>query len=111
MFVGARISARTPTTAPEYKRYTVASPLTYVTRDDSPFLLFHGDEDTTVPFEQSTLMEATLQKAGVEVKFVPVPGGKHGRHFGLPAGDPRLSDYVGEAARWFDRHLRRQPTN
>ena len=30
-----------------------ASPITYVSKDDPPFLIIHGDKDMTVPFDQS----------------------------------------------------------
>jgi acetyl esterase/lipase len=108
LFVGARnmLTDSTPHGAPEFRRYAAASPITHVTRDDPPFLLFHGDADLTVPFEQSQLMDGALRKAGVAVKFVPVTGGAHGRNFGLKAGDPRLSEYYSTAVRWFDGYLR-----
>ena len=58
--------------------------------------------------EQSVAMEAALRKAGVDVTFVPVPGGKHGRHFGFAAEDPRLPDYLSAISEWFDSHLRKE---
>jgi dipeptidyl aminopeptidase/acylaminoacyl peptidase len=72
-------------------------------------LLYHGDQDDIVPIQQSELMEATLKKAGVEVRFVRVPGGRHGPNFQLAATDPRLPDEEGEAVRWFDAHLAAAP--
>lgn len=108
LFIGAWITDNMPPNAEEYRRHKAASPITYVSRDDPPFLLFHGDKDTSVPIQQSIAMEAMLRKAGVEVKLVRVPGGKHATGFGLAPGDPGLPDYLGEMARWFDSHLRRQ---
>jgi acetyl esterase/lipase len=90
----------------ENRQYREASPLTHVTNDDAPMLLMHGDEDTIAPIEQSEVMESALKQAGVPVRFMRVPGGNHGPNFRLPAGDPRLPDHVGEAVRWFDRHLK-----
>jgi len=55
-----------------------ANPITYVTKDDPPFLIIHGDEDALVPHHQSVLLEAALAKAGVPVRFVTIPGGRHG---------------------------------
>ncbi|PYR25958.1 MAG: alpha/beta hydrolase, partial [Acidobacteria bacterium] len=43
-----------------------------MTPDDPPFLLIHGDADKTVPFQQSEIMDAALQKAGVAVKLIRV---------------------------------------
>ncbi|HYN03338.1 MAG TPA: alpha/beta hydrolase [Vicinamibacteria bacterium] len=55
-----------------------ANPITYVTKDDPPFLIIHGDADILVPHHQSVLLEAALAKAGVPVRFVTIPGGLHG---------------------------------
>ena len=90
----------------ENRQYREASPLTHVTADDPPMLLMHGDEDIIAPIKQSELMESALKQAGVTVRFIRVPGGKHGPNFQLPAGDPRLPDHMGEAVRWFDSHLK-----
>jgi acetyl esterase/lipase len=93
----------------ENRQYREASPLTHVTADDPPMLLFHGDQDDIVPIKQSEIMESALQKAGVTVKFIRVPGGRHGPNFRFPAGDARLPDHTGEAVRWFDTHLKGVP--
>jgi acetyl esterase/lipase len=55
-----------------------ANPIRYITKDDPPFLIMHGDQDPTVPLEQSQLLTDALQKAGVPVSFRIVPGGGHG---------------------------------
>ena len=95
----------------ENRQYREASPLTHVTADDPPMLLMHGDQDTIVPIKQWEIMESALKQAGVTVRFIRVPGGKHGPNFQLPAGDSRLPDHVGEAVRWFDKHLKGVPTS
>lgn len=90
----------------ESRAYREASPVTHVSAGDAPMLLFHGDLDEVVPIQQSELMAATLQKAGVAVRFTRVPGGKHGPNFQFPAGDPRAPDEIGAAIGWFDTHLK-----
>ncbi len=55
-----------------------ANPITYVAKDDPPFMLAHGDQDTQVPLNQSELLEAALKKVGVSVQFYTVKGGAHG---------------------------------
>ncbi|MBI1355214.1 MAG: alpha/beta hydrolase fold domain-containing protein [Acidobacteria bacterium] len=55
------------------------NPISYVTPDDPPFLIVHGDKDPLVPFHQSELLEAALEKAGVPVSLYKVVGGEHGR--------------------------------
>jgi len=55
-----------------------ANPITYVSKDDPPFLICHGDKDMLVPHNQSVLLNAALIKADVNVKFHTVKGGGHG---------------------------------
>lgn len=55
-----------------------ANPITYVSKNDPPFLICHGDKDMMVPHNQSVLLHTALKKAGVNVKFHTVKGGGHG---------------------------------
>ncbi len=87
------------------KRFRDAAPVTHVTPDDPPFLLIHGDGDKTVPFNQSEMMESALQKAGVSVKLVRVPGGDHGSDF---PGNTEKMDWPGMTLAWFDDHLKKK---
>jgi acetyl esterase/lipase len=57
---------------------TRANPVSYVTSDDPPFLIVHGDSDPLVPHHQSELLAAALEKAGVPVTLYTVKGGGHG---------------------------------
>jgi acetyl esterase/lipase len=75
-----------------------ASPITYVTKDDPPFLIIHGDADPLVPFNQSERLAKALTDAGVECLFVRVAGGGHGG-FGNPEVPRRIRLF-------FDKHLR-----
>ena len=59
-------------------RVARANPITYVSKDDSPFLIIHGDQDKLVPYQQSVLLKDALEKAGVPVTFYRVEGGGHG---------------------------------
>ncbi len=56
-----------------------ASPVTYVTKDDPPFLTIHGTNDALVPFEQSVELTDSLQKVGALARLIPIQGGGHGR--------------------------------
>lgn len=58
--------------------YTISSPVTYVSSDDPPFLILHGDADTSIPLSQSQELYEKLVAAGVDVTFVVVIGGEHG---------------------------------
>ena len=55
-----------------------ANPIAYITEDDPPFLIVHGEKDSTVPFNQSELLTAALKAAGVPVELVPMKGAGHG---------------------------------
>ena len=86
----------------EYRLHKEASPVTYVSSDDPPFLLMHGDKDEQVDFAQSEEMEAKLKAAGVTVKLLRIPGAMHGPTFPKAVNPP---DYMGEMIRWFDTYL------
>jgi len=59
------------------QEYELASPITHVTADDPPTLIFHGTIDTTVPISQSELLVARLEKEGVAHEFDPIEGWPH----------------------------------
>lgn len=54
-----------------------ASPVTYVSADDPPFLIVHADNDGIVPIAQSHELDRALVAAGVPTTFVVVHGGGH----------------------------------
>lgn len=74
-----------------------ASPVTYVSADDPPFLIVHGTDDPLVPFSQAELLCAALKKAGAKPLFVKIEGGGHG------IGGPEVSKRV---RAFLDKHLR-----
>lgn len=76
------------------------SPITYVSRENPPFLIHHGTADALVPYQQSVELADALKKAGVEVTLQTFPGAGHGGPaFSLPA--------VNELnRRFFDKHLK-----
>jgi acetyl esterase/lipase len=108
-FMGMLIQGYPPTSV-EYKTYREASPVYHVSRDDSAFLLIHGDADELVPFKHSELMEQALKRAGVAVKLLRIEGGGHGLDFRGPGfrGEKNWPNYLGEMVRWFDQYLRNQ---
>ena len=54
-----------------------ASPVTYASQDDPPFLIVHGTDDPLVPFDQGERMHAALSRAGAEAVLVRIDGGGH----------------------------------
>jgi acetyl esterase/lipase len=75
------------------------SPITFVTADDPPTLIIHGDADTLVPLQQSELVAEKLKKAGVETTLVIKKGAGHGW--------PGLDEDLIQFADWFDEHLKK----
>ncbi|MEQ1748353.1 MAG: alpha/beta hydrolase [Prosthecobacter sp.] len=55
-----------------------ASPVTYVTKDDPPFITFHGTRDQRVAFLHARLIHEAIGKAGVSSALVPITEGGHG---------------------------------
>ena len=75
------------------------SPVHYISPDNPPFLILHGDRDTLVPYAQSVELSDRLTKAGVEVTLQRLPGAGHGGpSFTLPA----VIDLTNQ---FFDKHL------
>lgn len=54
-----------------------ANPLTYIDKNDPPFLIMHGDNDQLVPLGQSLILAKALVDAGVEVTMKTIPGAGH----------------------------------
>ena len=54
------------------------SPINFVTPDDAPTLLIHGDKDELVNISNSQLIYAAFQKAQVKTEFITIPGAGHG---------------------------------
>jgi len=67
---------------------TGASPVTYITPDDPPFLIIHGEKDGIAPLEQAQTLDAKLKAAGVSSKLVIVQNGQHG--LASANGEPTL---------------------
>ncbi|MBL0927853.1 MAG: prolyl oligopeptidase family serine peptidase, partial [Phycisphaerales bacterium] len=65
----------------EYKTLQDASPISYISADDPPFLLMHGTADTTVLPSQSIEFEKALKAAGIPAKLILVAGAGHGPPF------------------------------
>ena len=86
----------------EYRHFVEASPVTYVTSDDAPTLLIHGDADELVAYENSEVMRDALDRAGVPADLLRIPGGGHGPTFPGATNPP---DFVGAMVEWFDRYL------
>jgi acetyl esterase/lipase len=87
--------------AEDAKLYREASPVTYVNKKSSPFLIFHGTKDELVPMEQSQRIYDKLHAAGVEVTLIKMQDDGHG--FALPDNQKK---FARETISFFDRHLK-----
>jgi acetyl esterase/lipase len=58
--------------------YKKASSISYVTKDDPPFLFFHGTEDRLVGLRHSQLLADKLKGVGVNARLVIMEGEGHG---------------------------------
>jgi dipeptidyl aminopeptidase/acylaminoacyl peptidase len=54
-----------------------ASPITYIDKDDPPFLIVQGEKDESVNPDQSINLSKLLTKAGVKNELIIVPGAPH----------------------------------
>ena len=77
-----------------------ASPVTYLSKDDPPVLILHGDKDQVVPLSQSEHMHKQYQEAGLESSFHVIEGAGHG---GPQFSDPTRYTLVKE---FLDRHIK-----
>ena len=66
-----------PLTRPDLAK--AASPVTYVDKDDPPFLIIHGEKDDLVSVKQSQLLNSWLTVSGVRNELIIV---KDAPHFG-----------------------------
>lgn len=94
LFIGASIQDH-----PE--KTQKANPINYVSRSDPPMLLMHGDKDGLVIYNQSELLYAALQKAGVESQLYKVVNGDHG----FKGSDESSDALIRRAVDFFDREL------
>ncbi|MCW3120251.1 MAG: alpha/beta hydrolase [Chitinophagaceae bacterium] len=55
----------------------IASPVTYVDKDDPPFLIVQGEKDESVPNTQSKMLSSWLTLTGVKNELIVVPNAPH----------------------------------
>ena len=85
---------------------STASPLFQVTPDDPPTLIVHGEQDTTVPLQQSQRFYDQLKAAGVPTELILVKNAAHGL---VPEGgelSPSIDEVNRRIADFFDLYLR-----
>ena len=80
-----------PDFSPSNQDWIQASAITHVDKEDSPILLIHCQDDTTVPWLQSQLMYDAMKGVGMEVSLIYYKEGGHGFN---RLGDQPLNDML-----------------
>jgi len=75
-----------------------ASPISYISKDDPPFLIIQGENDITVPVSVTKSFFAALKAAGVDATLEIATGRGHG--VGGPKFQPMIKTF-------FDKHLKK----
>jgi acetyl esterase/lipase len=78
----------------------LASPITYVSPDDPPFLIQHGIKDDTIPYQQSLELDSALKKNNVTSILILLEQTNHGG--GLFEQDSTLA----RVGLFFDKYLK-----
>ncbi|HVN33051.1 MAG TPA: prolyl oligopeptidase family serine peptidase, partial [Thermoanaerobaculaceae bacterium] len=95
MLVLPALIGKGPNEAPE--AYRERSAVFWPDLINAPLLILHGEDDGSVPVEQSQQLADLLSAAGKTVKLITYPGDDHGlsaHHAGYP-----------EALAWFQQYL------
>lgn len=74
------------------------SPINHVRAGMPPFLILHGNEDQSVPYEQSLLFQTKLWTNGVRCDIITLPGAPHR----LTSWDLYLPDYRNQVIDWLN---------
>ncbi|WP_020527766.1 alpha/beta hydrolase [Flexithrix dorotheae] len=74
----------------------LADPVTYISKNATPFLIIHGDKDPLVPFCQSEYLYEKLNESDIYCEFITVEGGKHGPGVLIP-------EYLQQMISFFDK--------
>jgi acetyl esterase/lipase len=82
------------------------SPVTYVSADDPPFLIVHGDDDTVVPPELSQEFFERLRSAGVPAELLRVAHAGHGLGSTTAPTVPARAEITPRIGDFFARTLR-----
>lgn len=76
----------------------IASPVTYVDKNDPPFLIFHGEKDDMVTNRQSKLLSGWLSAVGVKNELILVPNAPHfGKMFDSVGYKDKVIEFLKES--------------
>ena len=80
-----------------------ASPITYVSKHDPPFLEILGDQDEYIPMSEATNLQTALHAAKLRCDIIVIPGGKHGT--GGWNKLPNVPDWERQMTEWLNARL------
>ena len=79
-----------------------SNPITHISKNTPPFLIMHGNADTTVSPSQSKIFYDALIKNGVDVDYYVVNGGEHNAaHFYQPKTFGIIVDFLNRVLKNF----------
>jgi alpha-L-fucosidase 2 len=84
-----------------WQRLRQASASSYVHPGMPPYLLIHGDQDETVPYELSRVFQQQMRAVDNKCDLLTVPGGGHG----MGGWDKLNSDYRAKLVEWLKAAL------
>lgn len=85
-----------------------ASPVTYASPDDPPFLIIHGENDQVVSVNQSIRLYEALRQVGVEATLVVVKNAGHGLKPSGGTPDPSRNEVTRLIVEFFTKKLKGQ---
>ncbi|GAB2553774.1 alpha/beta hydrolase [Spirosoma areae] len=89
----SRLLGASPLRRPDLAK--IASPVTYVDKNDPPFLIIQGEKDESVPAAQSVLLSSWLTLVQVKNRLIIVPGAPHyGPMFDSDANRQAIFDWL-----------------
>ncbi|HZS77093.1 MAG TPA: alpha/beta hydrolase [Ktedonobacteraceae bacterium] len=95
----ALLGGQTPTSDPAI--YADASPVSYIDSDSGQALIVQGTKDTTVPPDQSQLVQTDMQNAHVPVQYISYDGG----HEFLGLTQTEVDAIFAQIASWYAKML------
>ena len=87
------------------KTASAISPILFVSDEDPPVLLIHGDADDLVPLNDSEILAAEFDRVGVDYELLVIEGGDHG--FRNPSHRAQATRAM---VGWFEEYLGRPET-
>ena len=80
-----------------------SSPITYIAKDESPLLIFHGTADKRIDVRQAKEFDEALKKIGADYEMVIIDGAGH-----VP-DIPSMPEYEAKVEAFFAKNLKLQP--